>query len=327
MKNSRNDFEGLPLLLAIAAACLALNIVGVSLTMLLKTEFGGIFMAGFVLGQLGVVTLWATIGANKFWIRWPICFALLVLGFNSITTTMYFSPDVGIRDFQEVMRMNALLPMVFLVAQAPLWLARIIIGWRLRRLESTGNDAERRFGIQEILIVMAYFGVSMAVSRFATDQPNSPDGLLTTFVFSIFGAMWILMFGIPMLMGVLLPNHTRATAGVLIAYFFLMFAVPTVGSWLLVQAISFTFFGGLLLFFFGSSLSFASYVVLLKAQGFLLEVNVGGVSNVEESPFAHDGGGSPFLSEKPSDLSARGVENLFRDHSTSPDREPKPEQS
>lgn len=293
MKRLENEYTGVGILAIAFIIFVVTDTLAILVTSIAENQYLGIFTYGYVMGQLGVLAVWATIGPNKFWIRWPLSFAMLIIGFNTLIFAIYISVEpIGFTDLNEFLRFNFMMPLMFLAAQAPIWLARILIGWRVRRPQDAASEKERKFGILEILIVMTYFGGSLALGKFAMDAPDPTQGVVMTIAMSLYSSMWVLMFAIPALLGVLLPNHTRGTVAVLILYFASIFLVPTTAIWLLAGGFSMEAVGGIGLFVFGCALSYVSYLLVLKAYGYVLEVRVGKMSNVVESPFADTG--SPF---------------------------------
>ena len=99
--------------------------------------------------------------------------AVLVLGWNLIVLTLFVaSGDQFIREFDQWLRMNCILPLALLAGQAPIWLGRIILGWRIRRPGGASAEKERRFGILEIMMAMTYFGGAIALTRFAFNEDD-----------------------------------------------------------------------------------------------------------------------------------------------------------
>ncbi len=294
---SNEDTRGVALLSGFFLYSLILNSIGILVSSLLESEHAIAFSMGAVLGELGVLAVWATIGPNRFWIRWPMAFAMIAIGFNIGLFSIYLLNGTSGPDIYATLRMNFMLPLVMLSAQSPLWIGRIVIGWRIRRPGRSSLNKERRFGILEIMGVMSYFGGAMALCRFVTDGDMADQALVMSLMMAVYAGMWMLMFVIPLLMGILLPTHTPGTLAVLISYFSLMLLLPLALIGFFAGSAAFAAIGGWLLFLGGCSSTFAAFLVVLKACDYLLEIRMGATSNIIESPFDEDGE-SPFADMK-----------------------------
>ncbi len=288
---SKEDMRGVGLVTGFFLYSLVLNGIALLAATRLPNEFAGAFAGGCVMGELGFMALWATIGPNRFWVRWPIAFAMVVIGFNE--GLLLIATGVNEQWLRALFQVNLMIPLIFLSAQAPLWLGRIVIGWRVRRPAVNSSGNERRFGILEIMLVMFYFGFAMALCRFVTQVGGNSESLAMSLVLAVYSSMFMLMFATPLLMGILLPTHTRGTLAVLISYFSLMVLLPLVAVWFLAGAGSVIAAGVWLSLLAGVSATFVAFCVILKANGYQLEIRMGQTSNIIESPF-DENGESPF---------------------------------
>jgi hypothetical protein len=121
------------------------------------------FLAGTVGGQLGVLTVWAVFGPERLLLRWVsallaaafLCGALLV-GF-----VISRSPDA------EAFSALLMLPAVFLAAQAPLWILRMVTGWEIvpRGAPETSSAAARQFGLRHLLGATTAVAATLALAK------------------------------------------------------------------------------------------------------------------------------------------------------------------
>jgi len=154
-----------PLAVFLAGAAIV-NLTGPSLSWaLLSPLFVGLF-AGAVSAELGLLAIWTALGAGRWTLRIPLtyflavlCFMLLVMGFNM--------GRMGPLQSGGVLHDLALLPLVFLAAQLPLWIVRLIFGWRMVFAEGAEQpDAEvGQFSIGHLLGATALVAVSLGLAQ------------------------------------------------------------------------------------------------------------------------------------------------------------------
>ena len=145
---------------------------------------------GALLGQLGVLTVWAVFGTQRLHVRWP----LAIVGATLVWTFGFFLlvADEGQRhggpgtpNYDALRETLCLVPIVFLAAQLPLWILKGIVGSRVAR-DAAGNlvatAPSRQFGILHLLGVTTVFAVAMGLASVTlshlSDTPGNGDPTL-----------------------------------------------------------------------------------------------------------------------------------------------------
>jgi len=142
------------------------NLTGPSLSWALLSPFFVSLVTGAVAAELGLLAIWTALGAGRWTLRIPLtyflavlCFMLLVMGFNM--------GRMGPLQSGEVLDGLALLPLVFLAAQLPLWIVRLIFGWRIvfGDVEEEPDAEVGQFGIGHLLGATALVAVSLGLAQ------------------------------------------------------------------------------------------------------------------------------------------------------------------
>lgn len=130
-----------------------------------------IAMYGLVTAEWGLVSLWAVLGPQRFGPRWFA--SLLTLGEFAFAWTVGFATSTR---FASEFRGLLALPLVFTVAQFPLWLLRLTTGWRIVRSgteEETDTRETRQFGVQDLLALTAAVALMLGLARLSV--PSTPN--------------------------------------------------------------------------------------------------------------------------------------------------------
>ena len=144
---------------------------------------------GFVLAQVGLLSVWAVLGPQRIWRQWTASL-LTLTGFVialTVGATIGFGHGQGFRGLFA-------LPLVFTVAQLPLWLLRLALGWRMVRSgveETAGTRRARQFGVQDLLTLTAAVALMLGLARFSIPASSDLPGREIT-------AMWnaVVSFGL-----------------------------------------------------------------------------------------------------------------------------------
>lgn len=90
------------------------------------------------------------------------------------------------------------LPLVFAVAQLPLWLLRLTLGWRVVRSgvgEVTDTRETRQFGVQDLLALTAAMAVMLGLARLSVSStPNAHVDAMSV--------MWSVVVGVGLVLAV-----------------------------------------------------------------------------------------------------------------------------
>lgn len=126
--------------------------------------FGGIFL-GTVFAQGTLLAAWIALGRGAFTRR---CFVVfLLLATTGILLILPIARD-EYSDVSMVMVFGGILVGQWLAVQTPLWLIRLVFGWRIGTLDSGNEDLGReelQFGIKQLLGWTAAVAVLLGVGR------------------------------------------------------------------------------------------------------------------------------------------------------------------
>ena len=105
-----------------------IDLVGAIILQNVRSAVPPFFLAGLLLAQFGLLSVWAVLGPQRLLIRWSL--ALLVVWF--LYGCFSFGLIIGARflgnDLEPVLRFAAMLPTLFICVQLPLWGLKAIIG-------------------------------------------------------------------------------------------------------------------------------------------------------------------------------------------------------
>lgn len=166
-------------LAVLAAAFLTVDFFAAAILDARLPEFFGAILFGILPAQFGVLAIWAVVGPGRWQIRQAATTVLAALGwlaFGAGTAASVHAPA----DFSEVMfRFTALVPLVFLAIQLPLWTGRWLRGWRLVEAScaaSADRRESRRFSMNDLLLMTAVVAVALALARFCAESAEDVAG-------------------------------------------------------------------------------------------------------------------------------------------------------
>ena len=122
-------------------------------------------LLGVLPGQWGLLVIWAALGPRPARVQLPAAILLASLLCFTLVMGMAMEPHIqspfSRADYRELMRILLALP-VFLASQSPLWLMRILRGWRVVRRGAADASAMakwRQLRLQQLLILTALMAV------------------------------------------------------------------------------------------------------------------------------------------------------------------------
>jgi len=166
-----------------AAVC----VIAPGLVVRFGADTPAILLAGAFVGLNGAPVIWAALGNERLGLRLTVTFAIVSVFLFNLLLGFRMS-DGGQPSISDFRRVFGVLPLVFLVAQSPLWIMRAAFGWRIIRTEMEPfelSGRNRQFGIRELLIVTAVVAIALAVARWALPG----DGVRTQWT----GLIWPLV--------------------------------------------------------------------------------------------------------------------------------------
>ncbi|HUY92213.1 MAG TPA: hypothetical protein VMV10_25965 [Pirellulales bacterium] len=160
------------LLAALAAGSLGLDYFFAGIMDADPPAFIGAILLGMMPVQFGLLAIWAVVGPGRWLLRQLATTALAALAWLAIAVGVGVHPHAP-PDFTEVsFRFTALVPLVFLAVQLPLWIARWLRGWRLVEASAaaaTDQREARRFSLGDLLMMPAVVAVPLALSRWCDE--------------------------------------------------------------------------------------------------------------------------------------------------------------
>jgi len=134
---------------------------------------------GAVAGQVVFLVVWAVLGPFRRGGRGGLAllatvalYFCFVLGLVVISWYGPFSPNLP-----ELVSAALFIPLLFLVAQLPLWIRRLISGWRIVATDEVarrGAIASRQFGLIHILGLMLVLGAALSLVQVAMVVDGPP---------------------------------------------------------------------------------------------------------------------------------------------------------
>jgi hypothetical protein len=181
------------------------------------------FLAGVAGGQLGVLTVWAVFGPERLLLRWATALLAAALLFGAILVGLVISvPAVGTEPFAALL----MLPAVFLAAQAPLWIVRMITGWEIvpRGVREVPSAASRQFGLQHLLGATTAVAATLALAKIgflamrARGSSGTAEEWLGLAIACLVAGLWNGLLTIPCLYATMVVKERRRGCFVVAGY-------------------------------------------------------------------------------------------------------------
>jgi len=136
-------------------------------------------VAGVILGEVGVLTLWLVWGPGSFlrrlvvhWLAGLGLFLALAIGF--VIASAGGPPAEAI--FEVLGTALCSLPLISLAAQLPLWPLRTYFGWRIEpAISDQPDDVPQPLAIRDLLLATVVTAVSLACLRLTPRDAGQPD--------------------------------------------------------------------------------------------------------------------------------------------------------
>jgi len=265
-------------------------------------EFMVGLMAGLICAQAGLLTLWAVFGPQPLALRW-----IITLGAAELLLVTFLAGSLlgreGRLSWEDFVIPPLVLPLVFLVLQAPFGLFRAVTGWRIavEGREDVSGGA-RQFRIVDLLTVTLIVAVTLGLTRGAVSlgEPDLEDmaqiWLMSAIYFAILAAVNGLL-ALPCFWAVFAARHKLRAAAILMVYYFLLtfgyialISLLTGGS-MPTEEIA-EVIGVMVVFVAVYVAVFAGGLCLLRAGGYVL-------LRPRRRPAGAEQGASPFAPEAP----------------------------
>lgn len=132
-----------------------------------QSEAVGMFLLGLIAGQFALLSIWAVLGPQPVLVRWP----LMLLTAMGLLLIVFLGaiPIGGVRtDAGAFLLPFCWLPLIFLAAQSPLWILRLLTGCRI--VDATVDDRRpsndlRQFDLRQMFVATTAIAVILAVGR------------------------------------------------------------------------------------------------------------------------------------------------------------------
>ena len=125
--------------------------------------FGGVFL-GTVFAQGSLLAVWIALGRGAFTGRCLLVFLLLTTSGTLLMLPIACESD----GWSFALAFGAILLGQWLAVQTPLWLIRLVFGWRIGTLDSVADDSGReelQYGIKQLLGWTAAVAVLLGIGR------------------------------------------------------------------------------------------------------------------------------------------------------------------
>lgn len=122
---------------------------------------------GLVLAQVGLLSAWAVLGPHRIGVQWPA--SLLILVGLVVMICLGTAAGNPRSDLRSALRSMLGLPLLFAMAQLPLWILRLVAGWRIvpsGAAETITTRGPRQFGVQDLLGVTAAVALILGLAQF-----------------------------------------------------------------------------------------------------------------------------------------------------------------
>lgn len=159
---SRRRGGSLPLMAAIVLCYLVFDLVAVRLFEASQSLPTMAFIVGVVLSQFGLLGIWASLGSRPWYVRQSVAIVGVFLSYGAIAAG---GRAGAIQDF---FREAPSLPLIFLCLQAPLWLLRLVRGWKIISIGSPGGNSirdARRFSLRQMFAATTVIAIAIALAR------------------------------------------------------------------------------------------------------------------------------------------------------------------
>lgn len=195
----------LPLIILWVTVFASIDLFTVPMIEQARAEFLLSIFFGSVLGQAGLVLLWAVLGPQQALARWLSSLAVgLVLISAFLCGTLFVSHPPGLD--RDMLAFFFLLPLGFLILQWPLWLFKLATGFQIVReaeAEQAQSRASRQFSVLYLLGMMTVLAVVLGLAR--AGMSSFPGGWMegawaTLAMVSLFYGFLISLGAIPCLL-------------------------------------------------------------------------------------------------------------------------------
>jgi hypothetical protein len=152
-------------------------------------EWGALFVYscfGWNLAQVGLLSVAMTLGHESFLRRLTICWALalllLLLWIAGAATSIHLGRLIELPLDREGRMLTVGMPVIFLAAQVPLWIARIYFGWRFVQPLPTDpaaaptSPSEGKLSLRDLFITTALISVVLGLGRLIATSPRVSSG-------------------------------------------------------------------------------------------------------------------------------------------------------
>jgi len=201
-----------PLILLIGLAAMANFLVAAS-SNLVHPVISLPLLSGLVLAQVALLSAWAVLGPQRIGLQW----------FASLLTLAGLVSMIGLgvaiantdSDFRSIMRLMLGVPLLFSMAQLPLWILRLVAGWRIVRIgaeETMTANGSRQFGILHLLGTTTAVALLLGLAQcsFVDASDHSTGALLAAWIgIVIYGLVFAVVNAIFAPLGIWIGLHVR----------------------------------------------------------------------------------------------------------------------
>ncbi|MBC8869845.1 MAG: hypothetical protein H8E44_10525 [Planctomycetes bacterium] len=178
--------------------------------------FGGVFL-GTVFAQGSLLAVWIALGRGAFTGRCLLVFLLLTTSGTLLMLPIACESD----GWSFALAFGAILLGQWLAVQTPLWLIRLVFGWRIGLLDTVADDSGRdelQFGIKQLLGWTAAVAALLGIGRLlAGDELRDPETAWEMVAFALVLAGGNVMVAWPMIWAMLVRRWVPVWTAVALA--------------------------------------------------------------------------------------------------------------
>ncbi|MDP7018039.1 MAG: hypothetical protein QGG36_19705 [Pirellulaceae bacterium] len=175
---------------------------------------------GALVSQLAFFVSWGILGPERFLVRYTVSLFWIAASYVAVLISSAAVGNLRSQDLSQMLFCTLSIPALMTVAMAPLWIGKVVLGWRIYCPEDGPPHPERRqFTILGAMIAMTVMAVLMMLGQFGFSEVSEVQlerwGILAGYSCGAVAATLVL--AAPTIMIALLPRHNLFTATVFLA--------------------------------------------------------------------------------------------------------------
>ena len=185
-------------------------------------EILAVMLGGAFAGQAGLLAVWAVFGPGSLLVRSLMVTSVgMLLGCATVFGALLAGAPPA--EFRGIIPSIAIMPLLFLAVQSPVWLLRLAVGGRivLRGMEETASPANpRQFSIGDLLVTTTLVAICLGLAQLAmpavgyAGQPGGGPFWSVLLIACGIVAVWSLLGVVPSVWAALVARNPGPAVGV-----------------------------------------------------------------------------------------------------------------